>query len=107
MTTQKSYQEELSVSASLSGGFDAAFVSGSFSASADYKKTEETNEASLRTMPPWHIHMHGHVHVLECCSAGVHGHWPQVNMSTAFVKRRSVPRHPHPTRCIRACVCAC
>ena len=76
MTTQKSYQEELSVSASVSGGFDAAFVSGSFSASADYKKTEETNEASLRTMPPWHIHMHvamfmcWNAVVLECTAIG-------------------------------------
>ena len=57
MTTQKEYQEELAISASVSAGFDTGFTAGEFSASADYQKAEETNEASLSTLPPRHIHM--------------------------------------------------
>ena len=45
MTSQKEYQEELAISASVSAGFDTGFTAGEFSASADYQKAEETNEA--------------------------------------------------------------
>ena len=48
-TSTKEYQSELSASASVEGGFDAAFVSGEFSASMDYQRNAESQEESSMT----------------------------------------------------------